>query len=70
MFDGQVDLVFKVRITQNISNYPDSWNAYDSLGDYYAATGDKAKAIDTYKKVLSLKEIPDTRKKLEALHGK
>jgi predicted alpha/beta superfamily hydrolase len=54
----------------NISNYPDSWNAYDSLGDYYAATGDKAKAIDNYKKVLSLKEIPDTRKKLDALQSK
>ena len=54
----------------NVSIYPDSWNAYDSLGDYYAATGDKAKAIDNYKKVLSLKEIPDTLKKLEALQSK
>jgi predicted alpha/beta superfamily hydrolase len=54
----------------NISNYPDSWNAYDSLGDYYDATGDKANAIDNYKKALSIKEAPDTRKKLEKLQGK
>jgi tetratricopeptide (TPR) repeat protein len=54
----------------NISNYPDSWNAYDSLGDYYDANGDKANAIDNYKKALSIKEAPDTRKKLEKLQGK
>jgi hypothetical protein len=54
----------------NVSNYPDSWHAYDSFGYYYDATGDKAKAIDNYKKALSIKELPDTRKKLEALQGK
>jgi uncharacterized protein len=54
----------------NVSIYPDSWHVYDSLGDYYAATGDKAKATDNYKKTLSIKEIPDTRKKLEKLQGK
>ena len=49
----------------NVTNYPDSWNVYDSIGDYYAAKDDKANAIDSYKKALSIKEVPDTRKKLE-----
>lgn len=54
----------------NVSNYPASWNVYDSLGDYYDATGDKANALDNYKKALSIKEVPDTQKKLEKLQGK
>ena len=54
----------------NVSNYPDSWHAYDALGDYYNATDDKANAIDNYKKALSIKEVPDTRKKMEKLQGK
>jgi predicted alpha/beta superfamily hydrolase len=54
----------------NGSNYPDSWHAYDSLGDYYDVKGDKANAIDNYKKALSIKEVPDTRKKLEKLQSK
>lgn len=51
----------------NIANYPQSPNAYDSMGDYYAARGDKEKAIENYPKALSLKEMPETRGKLEKL---
>lgn len=54
----------------NVSNYPDSWNAYSSLGDYYDAKGNKENAIDNYKKSLSIKEVPDTRQKLDKLQGK
>jgi uncharacterized protein len=54
----------------NVSNYPDSWVVYDAMGDYYDAKGDKATAIDNYKKALSIKEIADTRQKLEKLQGK
>jgi tetratricopeptide (TPR) repeat protein len=54
----------------NIENYPQSFNAFDSMGDFYAATGDKPKAIENYRKALALKEFPDTRKKLEDLEGK
>jgi hypothetical protein len=54
----------------NVDSYPNSWNVYDAMGDYYDAKGDKATAIDNYKKVLSIKEIPDTRQKLEKLQGK
>lgn len=51
----------------NITNYPNSFNVYDSMGDYYDAKGDKQKAIQSYTKALSLKDWPDTRKKLEKL---
>ena len=51
----------------NMDNYPNSFNVYDSYGDYFVAIGDKQKAAENFKKALSLKENPDTLKKLEAL---
>jgi len=51
----------------NVHNYPQSFNVYDSMGDYWLARGEKAKAIENFTKALSLRENPDTRKKLEAL---
>ncbi|MFO7525392.1 MAG: alpha/beta hydrolase-fold protein [Ignavibacteriaceae bacterium] len=51
----------------NIKNYPDSYNAYDSLGDYYLAINDKEQAINMFEKSLSIFENPDTRKKLESI---
>jgi len=51
----------------NTVNYPESANAYDTLGDVYKAEGNKPKAIECYKKALSIKEIPETKKKLEEL---
>lgn len=51
----------------NVDNYPESGSAYDSFGDYFAAIGDKPKAIENFKKGLSLKENPDLRNKLNNL---
>lgn len=51
----------------NISNYPETANCYDGLGDLYLAKGDKLKAIESFKKTLSLKVIPETKQKLETL---
>jgi predicted alpha/beta superfamily hydrolase len=51
----------------NITNYPGSYNAFDSMGDFYAATGDQQRAISMYRKALSIHENIDTRKKLEGL---
>ncbi|MDN5285290.1 MAG: alpha/beta hydrolase [Mucilaginibacter sp.] len=51
----------------NIKNYPNSYNVYDSMGDYYDAVKDKTKAIAYYRKALTLKEFPDTRSKLNKL---
>jgi predicted alpha/beta superfamily hydrolase len=51
----------------NIDNYPESFNVYDSMGDYYEAVGDKLNAIKYFEKALSIKENTDTRKKLEKI---
>ena len=51
----------------NITNYPETANCYDGLGDLYLAKGDKVKAIESFKKTLTLKLIPETKAKLEKL---
>ncbi|WP_071883043.1 alpha/beta hydrolase-fold protein [Hymenobacter swuensis] len=51
----------------NVANYPNSANTYDSIGDFYLETGNKAKAIEFFKKALQLAEIPETRNKVNAL---
>ncbi|WP_316751682.1 alpha/beta hydrolase-fold protein [Pedobacter gandavensis] len=51
----------------NVDNYPESYNVYDSYGDYFNATGDKSKAIEYFKKSLSIKENPMSRGKLNTL---
>jgi predicted alpha/beta superfamily hydrolase len=52
----------------NTKNYPTSYNAFDSLGDGYAAKGDKEKAIEAYKKSIAINpKIEETQKKLKAL---
>lgn len=53
----------------NIKNYPDSFNVYDSMGDYYDYQKNKAKAIEFYKKSLKVKQTPDTQKKLDKLQS-
>ncbi len=54
----------------NVDYYPESHNVYDSYGDYFIAIGDKANATIQFEKALSIKDIPDTRKKLEGLRSK
>ena len=61
-FDKAADM-----FTMNVKNYPANSTAYNYLGDLYAAKGDKANAIASYKKSLSLTESAETRKKLEKL---
>ncbi|UOQ52299.1 alpha/beta hydrolase-fold protein [Hymenobacter cellulosivorans] len=51
----------------NVANNPNSANCYDSLGDFYLETGAKTKAIESFKKALTLQAIPETKDKLEAL---
>ncbi len=38
----------------NVLEFPKSWNVYDSIGECYAAMGNKEKAITFYKKSLAL----------------
>lgn len=51
----------------NIRNYPNSFNVYDSMGEFKEAQGNKQKATELYKKALSIREFPATREKLERL---
>jgi predicted alpha/beta superfamily hydrolase len=60
---SKAEALFKL----NIANYPGTANCYDGLGDLYLAKGDKAKAIESFKKTLSLKAIPETKEKLDKL---
>jgi uncharacterized protein len=53
----------------NIANHPDSFNAYDSMGDLFVKKGDNQKAIEYYSKSLLLHESTDTRQKLEKLQS-
>jgi len=60
---AKAETLFKL----NTTNYPESANCYDSLGDLYLEKGDNAKAIEIFKKALTLKAIPETKEKLEKL---
>lgn len=51
----------------NVKNYPNSFNVYDSMGDYYSTVNNKEKAIEYYEKALTLQYYPETKRKLEEL---
>lgn len=62
---AKAEYLFKM----NIANYPESSNAFDSLGDFYLANKDKINAVKCYKKALEITEIPETRRKLKELQN-
>jgi predicted alpha/beta superfamily hydrolase len=52
----------------NVINYPKSFNVYDSLGDLYVEIGDKKRAIENFRKAISLNsEFEMSTQKLKAL---
>ncbi|HEY4327274.1 MAG TPA: alpha/beta hydrolase-fold protein [Mucilaginibacter sp.] len=65
----KMDIAY-VLFKKNTENYPQSANAFDSLGDFYVAQGNNNKAIEAFSKSLSLQETQDTRRKLEELKSK
>ena len=48
----------------NVKNYPESSNAFDSLGEAYMLLGDQKNAIKNYKKSLKLNPRNDNAKKM------
>jgi hypothetical protein len=54
----------------NVKNYPASYNAYDSFGDYYLAIGECKQAARMYQKALSMFDNKDTRRKLDGIQQK
>jgi len=55
--------------TLNVVNYPNSYGVFDSLGDFYAVTGVKNKAIENYKKSISLDKNSISKKKIKELEN-
>ncbi|MEM9051546.1 MAG: alpha/beta hydrolase-fold protein [Bacteroidota bacterium] len=53
----------------NIENFPYSGNVHDSMGDYYVAVGENAKAIESFQKALDIEEAPHSREKMEKLQA-
>jgi predicted alpha/beta superfamily hydrolase len=53
----------------NIQYYPNSFNVYDGMGDYYLAIGRRVIAIAYFKKALRLKDTAEIREKLSKLIG-
>ncbi len=51
----------------NIHYYPNSFNVYDGMGDYYLAMSKKAQAIEYFQKALKLKNTSEIRDKLSRL---
>lgn len=54
-----------VVFTENTKKFPEDVNTWDSLGEAYAASGNKSKARDSFKKSLSMNPNPDTKKNSE-----
>ncbi|MCH7973230.1 MAG: hypothetical protein IH949_04985 [Bacteroidetes bacterium] len=48
----------------NVSNYPDSYNAFDSLGDAYMTIGDKKRALENFEKSLKLNASNENAKRM------
>lgn len=48
----------------NTEFYPQGFNTWDSLAEYYMNAGDKAKAIEYYKKSIALNPNNDNGKKI------
>jgi tetratricopeptide (TPR) repeat protein len=63
------DLLFSKKVKEaievfklNVKIHPESWNVYDSLGEAYAAAGDKKEAIANYEKSIQLNPNNDSGK--------
>jgi predicted alpha/beta superfamily hydrolase len=65
----KMDVAYKL-FKRNIDDHPNSANAFDSIGDYYVGIGDEQKAIESFRKSLSLQEVVDTRRKFNELINK
>jgi tetratricopeptide (TPR) repeat protein len=55
----------------NVRLFPESWNVYDSVGEAYAAAGQKDLAIQNYEKSIQLNPKNETGKiALDKLKGR
>jgi hypothetical protein len=52
---------------KNVADYPKSWNTYDSLGEALAVKGDKAAAIEQYRKAHDLVGDDVNKKRIQGI---
>lgn len=63
--DGRVENAV-ILFSLNVDSYPDSWNAYDSLGEAYMKNGQNETAVENYKKSLAIN--PGNNNAVRMLH--
>ena len=63
---GRVDEAIAV-FRRNVADYPKSWNVYDSLGEALAAKGDKAAAVEQYRRALDMVGDDVNRKRIQGI---
>lgn len=51
----------------NVTNYPESYNAHNAMGDYFYFKGEKANSIESYTRALSIREVAAVRQKLDRI---
>jgi uncharacterized protein len=51
----------------NVTNYPESYNVHNAMGDYFYYKGEKASAIESYTRALSIREVAAVRQKLDQI---
>jgi len=61
--EGKVELATGI-FELSVSEHPESWNAYDSLGEAYAVAGEKEPAIWNYEKSLELNPGNDNARRM------
>jgi tetratricopeptide (TPR) repeat protein len=59
MGEGRTDDAIAI-FAVNVAEFPDSWNAYDSLAEAYETSGDRERALMFYEKSLSLNPTSPT----------
>jgi predicted alpha/beta superfamily hydrolase len=69
MSDGKLELT-EAAFDLNIKNYPESFNAYDSKGDYYLAAKDSVEALKLFQKAVEISPNQFSQEKIDMLLSK
>ncbi|MGI9531951.1 alpha/beta hydrolase-fold protein [Lutimonas sp.] len=68
MNDGKLALS-EAAFDLNIQNYPESFNVYDSKGDYYMAAKDSLKALELFQKAVEISPNEFSQEKIDMLQS-
>jgi tetratricopeptide (TPR) repeat protein len=66
LFSNKTDDAIKV-FQKNVKKHPDSWNAYDSLGEGYAKKDDKKNAMKYYGKAMEMTEAESQKNRIAGI---